>query len=645
MADKKYNILLSATDQTKAAFDTANRNIESMTGGLLNMRSLLGGVSAVSFVALIKSSTDAADQMSKSAQKVGITTEALSRLKYAAELADVPFENLEKSLTKLSRAAYDATATGGASAQAFTQMGIATTDASGRLKDSAVLMSEVADKFARMENGSAKTALSMALFGKAGAEMIPLLNEGSAGLKKYADEADNLGLTISGNTGPESERFNDNLQRIGKISTGAANTITADLLPALNVVAEAFVGTAKDGGALALVAGTIKTAFETIAIVGSDVAFTFKVVGTEIGAMLAKWDALLHLDPDGVMVISEAVKKDLAQARVELDEFQQRILNPPKVTASEERKDFLPDITNPAKDKAIAAEQAHQDRLAGMHTKNEIERLEKEYAHTAKLVQAQQERFTAIRQVAEDANASDLERATLVQERQLFDLELQRFNMANDHALSLEGLQQFEDAEAQIILSNSEKIRIATLSDDKRIVDGKIQYQKLSLDSMGAFFGMAKGLMNSHSRAAFEIGKASAVAETVINTYKSATAAYSAMASIPYVGPALGIAAAAAAIASGMAQVSAIQSTSFGSGGAGGGSYGGATSSANGGQATPNYPAAPALPVNARAAQAPTVVNIHMPSSGVFDAPTVRTLIEQIKEQVGDGVNINITST
>ena len=54
------------------------------------------------------------------------------------------------------------------------------------------------------------------------------------------------------------------------------------------------------------------------------------------------------------------------------------------------------------------------------------------------------------------------------------------------------------------------------------------------------------------------IGKAAAVAETTINTYKAATSAYSAMAGIPYVGPVLGIAAAAAAVASGLANVKKI---------------------------------------------------------------------------------------
>lgn len=58
-----------------------------------------------------------------------------------------------------------------------------------------------------------------------------------------------------------------------------------------------------------------------------------------------------------------------------------------------------------------------------------------------------------------------------------------------------------------------------------------------------------------------EAGKAFAVTGAIIDTYAAANAAYASMAGIPYVGPALGIAAAAAAIASGIANVKAILST------------------------------------------------------------------------------------
>jgi Prophage tail length tape measure protein len=82
--------------------------------------------------------------------------------------------------------------------------------------------------------------------------------------------------------------------------------------------------------------------------------------------------------------------------------------------------------------------------------------------------------------------------------------------------------------------------------------------------TMMSALGNLSSLMNSNSKKAFQIGKIAAIAETVINTYKSATAAYAAMAGIPVVGPSLGVAAAAAAVAAGLVNVQAINSRSYG---------------------------------------------------------------------------------
>jgi len=62
-------------------------------------------------------------------------------------------------------------------------------------------------------------------------------------------------------------------------------------------------------------------------------------------------------------------------------------------------------------------------------------------------------------------------------------------------------------------------------------------------------------------------GKAMAVTQATIDTYKGATAAYASLAGIPVVGPVLGGVAAGAAIASGLANVKAILATGGGGGG------------------------------------------------------------------------------
>lgn len=88
--------------------------------------------------------------------------------------------------------------------------------------------------------------------------------------------------------------------------------------------------------------------------------------------------------------------------------------------------------------------------------------------------------------------------------------------------------------------------------------------QEQQLEVADAFFGNLAQLQKSENGKIAAIGKAAAISQAIINTYQSATAAFAAMAGIPYVGPALGAAAAAAAITAGMANVAQIRSQPVG---------------------------------------------------------------------------------
>lgn len=187
----------------------------------------------------IKGAIDHADALSKSAQKAGVTTEALSRLAYAADFSDVSLEGLTGGLQKLSKAMADAVISkSSTSALAFKALGIQVTDANGKLRQSDVVFREIADKFARLENGATKTSLAMMIFGKSGAALIPLLNGGSAELQRMADEADRLGITLSTKTGKDAERFNDTLTLVGKVLEGVTNKVMSAALPALQSFAQ-----------------------------------------------------------------------------------------------------------------------------------------------------------------------------------------------------------------------------------------------------------------------------------------------------------------------------------------------------------------------------------------------------------------------
>lgn len=188
---------------------------------------------AAAAVALTKRSIDAADALAKMSQKVGVSVERLAGLQHAANLSGVSVQQLQTGLVQLARRAAEAAGGMGESVRAFEAVGISTTDANGKLKSTEQLLAEIATKFAGYEDGAAKSALATQLFGKAGATLIPLLNQGADGLAAMQAEAEALGLVISTDTAKAAEQFNDNITRLTKGLDALGNDIATELLPSL----------------------------------------------------------------------------------------------------------------------------------------------------------------------------------------------------------------------------------------------------------------------------------------------------------------------------------------------------------------------------------------------------------------------------
>ncbi|MBB99194.1 MAG: hypothetical protein CML67_06615 [Rhodobacteraceae bacterium] len=200
---------------------------------------LAGAAAAGALGYMVKTAIDQADAMSKSAQRAGVTTEALSRLAWAGELSDVSVSTLTLGLGRLTNVmAQVAAGTDKTSAAIFEQLGIAITDAQGSLRSADAVLIDLADRFSRMESGADKAALAIKLFGRSGAQLIPLLNNGRKGLADMADESDRLGKTISTEFGRRAEVFNDTMTRIWSAGAGLVNQLAEAVLPQLQDFAD-----------------------------------------------------------------------------------------------------------------------------------------------------------------------------------------------------------------------------------------------------------------------------------------------------------------------------------------------------------------------------------------------------------------------
>ncbi len=173
------------------------------------------------------------DQLNKMSQSVGISVEELAKLKVSAELSDVPLELLGKSLNKLNVAITESTTGNSEASAAFKSLGVSVLDANGKTRSASDILLSMSDRFNKLADGSAKSALAIKIFGKSGAGLIPFLNQGSEQIQKFS-------LNIDSEFAASAEKFNDNL----KIVTLGAKNFAIEgigvILPVLNEAIEKF---------------------------------------------------------------------------------------------------------------------------------------------------------------------------------------------------------------------------------------------------------------------------------------------------------------------------------------------------------------------------------------------------------------------
>src|SRR5690606_24100335 len=282
--------LLMRTGMFETDVARAEKALDKFQKRAVQMGAAVGAAVVAAGTALavmVKQSINSMDDLTKLAQSVGTTTEELSALTYAADLSGVSQDNLGTALTRLTKNASDAAQGIGEAQKGFNALGISVKDAEGNLKSSDQLLQEVAGKFAQFEDGANKTALAVNLFGKSGADLIPLLNAGAEGIQDMKDEAEELGLTFDQKTGKAAEAFNDNLTRLDAVKKGLFNRIATQLLPSLVSLTDRFFDTAKSGDRLDKIARSAATGVKLLGYVAAIVAGIFRTVGEALGGVAA----------------------------------------------------------------------------------------------------------------------------------------------------------------------------------------------------------------------------------------------------------------------------------------------------------------------------------------------------------------------
>lgn len=225
----------------------ASEGLAEMSGGMRFLTVGAGaGVAAIAAleagaIGLAIHATEGAAKMLLLAQAAGVSVETFSGLAFAAKMVGIDQDTLAKNLEKLDKAVLKNATSGPKAVDAFTRLHVSVRDAAGAIKPTEEILLELADKFSKMENGAIKSGLAMQIFGKGGATMLPLLNEGRQGVQDFIETAQAFGLVIDTDTAEAAHHFRQQLETLESAGTGVANKFMKELLPAINFLADAMV--------------------------------------------------------------------------------------------------------------------------------------------------------------------------------------------------------------------------------------------------------------------------------------------------------------------------------------------------------------------------------------------------------------------
>ncbi len=240
----KFDLVVAAKTVGAGSIKRLGNSMQGVTGRVKNLRLAMGGlnktfgafgliISGGAFVGLVKGAIDSADSFGKMADQTGIAANTLQAYVNAGKLAGVSQETIDKGLRRLAQSMREADQGVATYKDSFDALGISVRTTDGSFKTSEQVLGEVADRFASMENGATKAAISMEIFGRSGASLINMLNGGAASLKEFNYE-------VSDNFAQNAEYFNDQLAVLAIRFDGFRKQLTDALLPTLNSVVKVF---------------------------------------------------------------------------------------------------------------------------------------------------------------------------------------------------------------------------------------------------------------------------------------------------------------------------------------------------------------------------------------------------------------------
>ncbi len=306
------------TEQAEDAQDSANRGWSTARQVLADLatRGIQVAIDAVkrlarAMVEAVEDAGDFADEILTLSAQTGLASDTLQEFRYMAELIDVPVDTVTGSLRKLTNNMQSAANGTGSAYEAFSALGVAVTDSSGHLRRAEDVFYDTIDALGRMNNETERDAYSMDIFGRSAMDLNPLIAAGSDAIEDFAQEAHEMGYVLDDEALVALGEMDDSFERVKLQMESVRNQIVAEMAPAIEEIATAFLEWAqtvdwdavaqKIGEILDVVTRVVDYVLNNKEVVVAALAALAAGIGTAITAQLA-WNAAMAANPIGIII-------------------------------------------------------------------------------------------------------------------------------------------------------------------------------------------------------------------------------------------------------------------------------------------------------------------------------------------------------
>lgn len=242
----KLSLVLTANASAlNAGLNDAAKRVSGFIGNLSSMvSSIPGPLGAVLMVgkALTSVLGDTIDKLlsaKNAAHSLGMSNESFIGMSRAAEKLGIDSEALAVSLRHGAKAISEANGGSTQAQAAFRNLGINFQELKEQSPEQQ--FQSISASIMQIQNPADRVAASMAIFGRAGGQLLPLMEQGAEGIKKATDEAKKLGIALSDS---DIMKLKDlKLAGLGKIKEqfeGLLVQIAIALSPLIKIISETF---------------------------------------------------------------------------------------------------------------------------------------------------------------------------------------------------------------------------------------------------------------------------------------------------------------------------------------------------------------------------------------------------------------------